>query len=69
MAIDGYTESQYEQLVREVGNDRKLTHGPKRRHDDSSYEVFMMHPVIDGYILTSSKRTIPMIRRNRRVNR
>ena len=52
MAIDGYTESQYEQLVREVGNDLKLTHGPKRRHDDSSYEVCMMHPA-DGRLRTN----------------
>ena len=43
MAINGYTEDQIKQLVHEIRDEQRLTLGPKRRHDDSSSEVPMIH--------------------------
>ena len=39
MAINGYTEDQFRQLVREIRDEQKLTLEPKRKRDDSSSEV------------------------------
>ena len=43
MAIKGYTEDQFKQLVREIRDEQKLTVEPKRRRDDSSSEVLIIH--------------------------
>ena len=43
MAINGYTEDQYTQLEREIRGKQKLTFGPKRRPNDSSSEVPIIH--------------------------
>ena len=43
MAVNGYTERQYERLVRQVNDDENPTLRSKRLHDDSSYEVLIMH--------------------------
>ena len=43
MAINGYTEDQFKQLVREVQDEQKLTLGPKRKRDESSSEVRILH--------------------------
>ena len=43
MAIDGYTEHQYKQLVRDVRDEQKPTFELKRRRDDSSSEVPIVH--------------------------
>ena len=38
-AVDGYSEEDYEQLVRDARKVAKLTVGPKRPHDEDSSEV------------------------------
>ena len=43
MAIKGYTEDQFKQLVREIRDEQKLTVEPKRRRDESSSEVPLIH--------------------------
>ena len=56
MAVNGYTERQYERLVREVNDDEKPTSRSKRLHDESSYEVLMMHWVDQGLHTNISKK-------------
>lgn len=43
MAVDGYSEEQYERLVREVRSVLQHTLGAKRPHHESSSEVPMIY--------------------------
>ena len=44
MAVNGYTEDQFKELLREIRDEQKRTLGPKGRRNDSSSEVPITHP-------------------------